>query len=259
MTQYKMTKSTCLLSCLVSSCLVVWVGNITTANAAVDVIAQTTSVPQSISSPIASPIASPISSQKPTLDTSSAFRNLLRRIFPDDERDDPTTISRSDLCLLAPARTGEETTIWHQRPIFIWQGTIGKLEVVDEATGDLLWQYEPTPEETFVSYGGDRLTPGDTYLWRVYDSAASENPIAFPPFTILPAINRLLIANGLSVAQERAIAEANEQENPPELARANYFAFRELPVDALQSLFTVEDPSLDLVEGRAAVVESMCD
>lgn len=205
------------------------------------------------------PSAQPIPTQQHLLDTSSAFRNLLRRIFPDDERDDPTTISRGDFCLLAPARPGEETTIWHQKPIFIWQGTIGKLEVVDEATGDTVWQYEPTPAETFVSYGGETLRTGGTYLWKVYDSAESDSAMAFPPFTVLPAINRLLIANGLSVAQQRAIAAENPQENPPELARANYFAFRELPVDALQSLFSVEDPSADLIEGRTEVVDAMCD
>ena len=226
-----------------SSCLVTLLSGVAT----VDAIAQ--SAPTYLSS----------STQQPSLETTSSFRNLLRRIFPDDERDDPTTISRGDFCLLAPARPGEETTVWHQRPIFIWQGTLGKLEVVDETTGDVLWQYEPAPEETFISYGGERLKPGRTYIWKVYDSAASENPVAFPPFTILPAINRLLIANGLSVAQARAIAAENERTDPSELARANYFAFREFPVDALQALFSVENPSLDLVEGRAEIVDSMCD
>lgn len=197
--------------------------------------------------------------QSNNIESTVSFRNLLRRIFPDDERDDPTTISRGDFCLLAPARPGEETTIWHQKPVFIWQGTIGKLEVVDDITGERLWQYEPAPDETFVSYEGEQLKAGSTYVWKVYSDSTSETAITFPPFTILPAINRLLIANGLSVARDRAIAADNPEENPPELANANYFAFRDLPVDALQSLFTVENPSADLVEGRAEIVESMCE
>ena len=186
--------------------------------------------------------------------TTSRFRGLLRRIFPEDESEDPPTTSRGDLCLLAPTRLGPATAIWHQRPVFIWQGTIGKIEVQDTVTEAVLWRYQPTAEETHVRYGGEPLQSGRTYQWQIYTTADSESAIVFPSFRLLPAANRALLDNGLSIAEQDALAVNGGRE----LARAQYFVDRQLPLDALQEIFLVDEPEAEFIEARQELIDSMC-
>ena len=186
--------------------------------------------------------------------TTSRFRGLLRRIFPDDESEDPPTTSRGDLCLLAPTRLGPATAIWHQRPVFIWQGNIGRLEIQDTVTDEVLWRYQPTTEETYVRYGGEPLQSGRTYQWQIYITAESESAIVFPSFRLLSAANRTLLNNGLSIADQDAPAVNGGRE----LARAQYFVDRQLPLDALHEIFLVDEPEAEFIEARQELIDSMC-
>ncbi|MGG6238393.1 hypothetical protein ACQ4N7_07105 [Nodosilinea sp. AN01ver1] len=54
------------------------------------------------------------------------------------------------------------------------------------------------------------------------------------------------------LTHEQADAEAIAQ------AKANYFLKNELLADALQILFTVEDPSAEVVTARNALVTDLC-
>jgi len=184
---------------------------------------------------------------------SLSFRQFLKRIFRDDEWEDPPTISRGELCLLTPARPGQETVVWHQNPVFVWRGAIAKMEVVDSTTNAAIWEHEPMPEQVSVAYAGETLQPGRSYLWRVYDSAESTSPIVFPPFTVMSSARRRLIANGLSVAESRVEKESAA------IARTEYLAQRGLPADALQSLFLIESTDEELIEARQETVERLCE
>ena len=185
---------------------------------------------------------------------SSSLRGFFERIFRDDEWEDPPTISRGELCLLTPARPGQETMIWHQNPVFVWHGEIAKMEVVDSVTDTVMWQYAPTTEQISVTYSGETLQAGRLYLWRVYDDIGSMSPTVFPPFTIMFDIRRRLIANGLAVAESKVEGEASAA-----IARTEYFALRGLPVDALQSLFLIESTSEELMEAQRETVRRLCE
>ncbi|MBE9059755.1 hypothetical protein [cf. Phormidesmis sp. LEGE 11477] len=193
----------------------------------------------------------------PTVQTEPSFRQLLKRIFRDDEWEDPPTISRGELCLLAPARPGEETRIWHQSPVFVWRGELAKMAVVDSVSNAVMWEYEPTPEQTSVRYAGEPLQAGRSYVWQVYDEVESDAPTVFPPFEVMSDIQRWLIGNGLAIAESRV-------ERPgAEIARMEYFAQRGLPTDALQSLFLL-DPAIDIddtdtVEAQQETVDRLCE
>lgn len=183
-----------------------------------------------------------------------SLRQLIRRIFRDDQRDDPPTISRGELCLLSPASPGQETKLWHSEPVFVWRGPIGKMVVLDAATDQIMWTYEPAAEETRVRYQGEPLRSGRPYYWQVFETNESISPTVFLPFQILPLASRLLIANGLAIAENRASSTGGSDE----IARAQYFAFRGLPTDALQSLFLIESPTDELIEARQEAVEILC-
>lgn len=186
--------------------------------------------------------------------TSASLRGFFERIFRDDEWEDPPTISRGELCLLTPARPGQETTIWHQNPVFVWRGEIDRMEVIDSVTDSVVWHYEPTTEQTSVAYSGETLRAGRLYLWRVYDNIESTSPTIFPPFTIMSDIRRQLIANGLAVAESKV-----EDKESAAIARTEYFALRGLPIDALQSLFLIESTNEELIEAQQETVNRLCE
>ncbi len=186
--------------------------------------------------------------------TSASLRGFFERIFRDDEWEDPPTISRGELCLLTPARPGQETTIWHQNPVFVWRGEIARMEVIDSVTDSVVWHYEPTTEQTSVAYSGETLRAGRLYLWRVYDNIESTSPTIFPPFTIMSDIRRQLIANGLAVAESKV-----EDKESAAIARTEYFALRGLPIDALQSLFLIESTNEELIEAQQETVNRLCE
>ncbi|MEM8504531.1 MAG: hypothetical protein AAF716_15415 [Cyanobacteria bacterium P01_D01_bin.1] len=182
----------------------------------------------------------------------SSLRGFFKRIFRDDEWEDPPTISRGELCLLTPARPGQEIIVWHQNPVFVWRGEIARMEVVDGVTDAVVWEYEPSPEQISVAYAGETLRAGRSYLWRVYDDIESTSPTIFPPFAVMSSIRRQLIANGLAVAESKVEADSA-------IARTEYFALRGMPTDALQSLFLIESPNEELIEARRETVDRLCE
>ncbi|MBE9079879.1 hypothetical protein IQ241_21720 [Romeria aff. gracilis LEGE 07310] len=181
---------------------------------------------------------------------------ILDRIFRDDEERDKPTISRGDLrdlCLIAPAWPEQVNTIWHQQPVFVWQGAVGKIAVRDVASETDIWTYEPTAGETHARYDGAPLQPGRRYRWDIYSSANADSPITFPSFETLPRASHQLIGNGLTVAEQGG--EAMEE---IAIARANYFANRSLYIDAIQALFVVETPTPALIAGQEQLVDTIC-
>ncbi|MGB3790657.1 MAG: hypothetical protein WA949_21800 [Phormidesmis sp.] len=185
---------------------------------------------------------------------SLSFRQFFKRIFRDDEWEDPPTISRGGLCLLAPARPGQETVVWHQNPVFVWRGEIARMEVVDSVSQAVVWEYEPASGQTSAQYEGEPLQAGRSYLWQIYGDIESTSPTVFPPFKIMSSIRRRLIANGLAVAESKV-----EGPEKSAIARTEYFALRDLPADALQSLFLIESTNEELVEARQGTVNRLCE
>ncbi len=185
---------------------------------------------------------------------SLSFRQFFKRIFRDDEWEDPPTISRGELCLLAPARPGQETAIWHQNPVFVWRGEIARMEVADSVSQAIVWEYEPTSGQTSAQYEGEPLQAGRSYFWQVYGDINSTSPAVFPPFEVMSSIRHRLIANGLAVAESKVEGPENSA-----IARTEYFALRDLPADALQSLFLIESTNEELVEARQETVDRLCE
>ena len=191
--------------------------------------------------------------------------SFLERLFPRDEEQDPPTISRGDVCLIAPARPGEDISIWHQQPVFVWSGDIGGLTLtaIDPAASvsaietetEVLWRHTPQRADLLsedhaiyrVVYDGPSLRPGRRYRLKIYDIAETTTPITMPYFETLPFIQNWLIGNGLAANTTDAIS------------RADYFARRGLPVDGIQAMFSAENPSPALIDFQAQLVQTICN
>lgn len=157
-----------------------------------------------------------------------------------------------NLCAIAPpARLMDiGSAIWHDRPRFIWQGAAVRIELLASDSEEVLWSKNLTPNDTTAVYEGQPLQPGQRYQWRLYSSDEEPDAILF---RILPKEER-----------DRITAELNQLQTPgntPEqlaLKRANYFAKNRLWSDALQEIYSVENPSEQLNKLGEEIITYLC-
>lgn len=157
-----------------------------------------------------------------------------------------------NLCAIAPpARLmGINSAIWHDRPLFIWQGAAVRIELLKSSSEEVLWSKNLTPNDTTAVYDGEPLQAGQRYEWRLYLSDRDPEAILF---RILPKEER-----------DRITAELNQLQTqgatPEEIAlqRANYFAKNRLWSDALQEIYSVPNPSDQLKKLGEEITAYLC-
>ncbi|MEM9217640.1 MAG: hypothetical protein AAGD25_25280 [Cyanobacteria bacterium P01_F01_bin.150] len=196
----------------------------------------------------------------------SQLTGILDRIF-DQDGDDPPLISRGNgFCVLAPALdNGETSEIWSDRPVLVWEaGSVGKLGLRQANSNSDFWSYVPTNEQTYVTYDGVSLQPGETYEVAIYLDDFAAEPTALPEFQVMgqgesgkEGRDRQSITAGLNTLTEPKPEGVSHIEWFA-IQRANYFASNNLPLDAIQSLFNVTTPSVDLVTTQQAILKTAC-
>ena len=177
------------------------------------------------------------------------------------ERPKPAGGSRSGnapLCLISPHKLVEKETvenaaetpieIWSDRPLFIWQnGLNNQMVVVYSADGEKeIWSQEAASGKNTVMYDGDPLQPGESYQWNLSQSNGqfSSDPVEIKiPFKIMETDKREAIRLDLQQIDSRL---AGESIDVIASEKANYFIEKELFSDALQIMFSVDNPSEEL-------------
>lgn len=164
-------------------------------------------------------------------------------------------------CLINP---GDSETLWHQKPLFLLRGDIAQIEV--QPLGNSAappWNAKPEAAESGLltaAYDGEPLRLGSSYQMLIYENQPILGPVQTVqiPFRVMAAgEERDRIAADLDqltaeLTHGKADAEAIAQ------AKANYFLENELSADALQILFTVADPSEELIAAREALATDIC-
>ncbi|XGV99111.1 MAG: hypothetical protein ACAF41_09255 [Leptolyngbya sp. BL-A-14] len=172
--------------------------------------------------------------------------------------------SRGGLCALTPARLGTKTELWNLRPLFVWQGAVSQIAVRPVGKAEVLWRYTPTSTHTTqpysqASYDGSPLQPGQTYEWLIFDQFAgpSSEPTLILPFHVMDASIRSTITTQLqtletNLQKQSASAEITAQQ------RTKFFVDRQLPADALQTVFAVKTPSTSLKQAIQTLPSQLC-
>lgn len=147
---------------------------------------------------------------------------------------------RDGFCSIAPATSGQApATIWHDRPLFLWEGNVSRIEVISADTDTVVWSGEPAAGASSLQYDGAPLQPGQTY--DVIITASGQLILSF---TVMDAQMRDEIAAELNALEERFQgADARDLA----FARAQYFAQRGLRSDALQEAFSAIEPGEDAI------------
>jgi len=203
------------------------------------------------------------------------FGGLLTRLTQRRNTPQPRT-SRGDLCLITPGllESEERFEIWNDRPLFLWQGEASRLVVRDAETAETMWDYPISqnnisgiaPREYGVIYDGERLEPQRLYEWRlVKDSDPDPSAAAlqsgnsqeeqFFAFRIMSEPDQNQVTTGAKGLSELlAVTSENIAHQ-----RADYLIEQGLWSDALQTLYSVENPSLPFKQGLQELVTSFCD
>jgi hypothetical protein len=153
--------------------------------------------------------------------------------------------TRGTICLITPGYDNEHD-LWSDRPLFLWKGTVGRIEVRQADTDTVIWDQALLPNHHSLIYQGPPLQPGQTYTIVFFSPSGQlmiKDPDFYPRFRILEAARRTQIATELAqeVWQQQAVT--------PEaiaIAEAVYFSRQELWSDALQTVYDASQRSPSL-------------
>ena len=191
------------------------------------------------------------------------IRNILLSEKPPVKRQ-PGGSRGFSICLISPDKIvnpnyGEVNNQenWSDRPLFTWQiqeGKVKKIEVYTEGNEKSLWSQEIPQGETSVIYDGKQpLEAGKSYKLRMTVLAPVEIKIG-SEFQIMDSEKRQKITDDLNVLEAKLKQKgANEEEIAIE--KANYFAKQELWSDVLGELYSVPNPSENLIETIETIQE----
>lgn len=199
--------------------------------------------------------------QPSSINFRTQLESIWSRIVKDDEYREPPQTSRGELCAIAPSVAGAEpSTIWHSQPVIALQpGSIAQVSLRIDGSEDAFWDYVPAADENHVVYDGEPLVSGQTYVMGLH-AIANDDPTLTAEFQILPAATRTLIENGLMIAtmDDDPIFENVSDSEKQAIQQANYFANRGLPYDAIQAMFSISDPSADLLGRQEQILTETC-
>ncbi|NEQ32592.1 MAG: hypothetical protein F6K04_16580 [Leptolyngbya sp. SIO4C5] len=142
----------------------------------------------------------------------------------------------------------------------MWSNQTQTIAVKRLETADITRQ-EPTEAAESdllqATYSGSALEPGATYQWLFYFHAEAEAPMFWRTFQVLGGEER----DRISAELDTLTAILKIQDADAEaiaLERTRYFLAEDLLADALQEIFSVENPSAVLIETREALVAEIC-
>lgn len=168
-------------------------------------------------------------------------------------------VSRGGACAIAPRTIGSNAKIWSDRPLFVWQGRLSRLEVRPAGSEQVLWRHNVTASQNSTMYTGEPLKPGQTYEWRLYSLGNRDNssPNATVRFQVMDARERASIKTQLQDL-EQELREKGASAEEIARRRAQYFAQQRLWSDVLQEAYSVKNPSAPLAEVVQAIPREIC-
>jgi hypothetical protein len=88
--------------------------------------------------------------------------------------------SGAGVCVLSPGRLEADSTIWSDRPVFLWHTENPELvemetiQLIDD-TGEIVWEKPLSPNDEMAVYDGEPLQPGQMYTWHLVWNVEDNN------------------------------------------------------------------------------------
>lgn len=202
------------------------------------------------------------STQKNQPERSSILESIWQ-LLKAKRQQEPALSSRSNICEISPGLLGEVNVIYSDRPLFLWEGKANNLTInlytpfSLEEEQKILWSKKidsDNSEMQHLFYTGKPLEAGKIYDWEtIVDNSSSRKM----PFQIMEKAKREEIS--LELARlETELINAGKNEVDIILAKANYFAERDLWSDFIQVLFSLENSKTNLSQEIPKITEFIC-
>jgi hypothetical protein len=172
--------------------------------------------------------------------------------------------TRGPICLITPGLRPEgmplsETPfVLNDRPLFVWQKPIARLEVRLARTNAVVWHHALSPQSQRLLYRGTPLQPGQTY--QVVAFGRSHNPLNVgedAQFTLVDASQRDQMSRELA-ATEAALKKQKRSPEEIAIAKAIELSNRSLLSDAYQLLDLLPNKSSGLEVFLAKLSAGVC-
>ena len=194
-----------------------------------------------------------------TRDQSSILETLWKLLRAKREQE-PALSSRSNICEITPGLLGETNIIYSDRPLFLWQGTVPQVEIYLYTPFSLETEQEVFWSQTVAStnsilYSGEPLKPGQIYDWEIeVDSATNRRRISFQ---IMETEERDRISGELEQL-ETELTNSSATIEEIILAKAKYFAKKDLWSDTLQQLSYLETATGNAIANTKEMISYIC-
>ncbi|AFZ01501.1 hypothetical protein Cal6303_2510 [Calothrix sp. PCC 6303] len=180
------------------------------------------------------------------------------------------------VCMISPDAPAEPRVVWNTQPLFIWNNGESKLKPANPLLGvkkiavaDGNFPINNPPEnpqylstqivtgKQHIAYQGQVLKPGQSYVWFVFLSETSTNPMMQVPFKIMDAQQRDRITKEIRLIEK---LQQNQKASPEAIAfaKTKYFAEKQLWSDALQQAYSIANPSQELSQLQEDLPRQLC-
>jgi hypothetical protein len=164
--------------------------------------------------------------------------------------------SRGGFCAITPMDMETGVKLWHDQPIFVWRGSIVRLELRNHNGEALIWSETVSKGNNTARYTGEPLLPGETYTLWLYTSQSF-----IPDYQVI--FQRLNSEQQTEITQDLEQLELSLNHPTEEaiaMARFQYFAQKQLWSDAVSEPFLVENPSASLNQFKTETLpKQFCD
>lgn len=191
-------------------------------------------------------------------------RSTLEAIFAIFKERQKTILGSRGVCLVSPGILEKETNIiWHNQPLFVWQGNSSKVEIrlynADNPRKPI-WRQQVTQNSSEltlqqIAYTGKPLELGKIYDWEIFDdNDKSQEKRSFKIMDIeqYNSINEEL-TNLEKQFQQQQLTEAEIT-----LEKANYFAEKGLFSDAIAEMSSLENLSPEIAQEIQDLLNKFC-
>ncbi|MDJ0682623.1 MAG: DUF928 domain-containing protein [Xenococcaceae cyanobacterium MO_167.B52] len=191
----------------------------------------------------------------------SSILESIWKLLKAKREQEPALSSRSNICEITPGLLGETNLIYSDRPLFLWQGQVTNLKVnlyspfSLDTEQEIIWAKAIDDESGNIAYTGEPLQPGKIYDWEIVtDSPTNRRRISFQ---IIDGQERDLISTELAQL-ETALTTSGATKEEIILAKAQYFAEKDLWSDSLQQLHSLETSSSNAIALDQEMISYIC-
>ncbi len=161
-----------------------------------------------------------------------------------------------DYCLISP---WDEQEVWSLQPVLLWKGSMQSAGIREAGTSvSPLHVSVQMVDGVRLAQASTPLQPGERYDWALYLREESSRHSTWTTFRVMDEERRAVVTTGLQML-EAELAGSGAAADEVAMNQAQYFLEQGLPFDALQVMFSVEEPSPELVESRQEMVERICN